>query len=209
MKFISITLSALVGLSAFALAAPQSATSVSPAEASQSAINTCIKKCNPGDVNCQAACQGLPTPDASAVDATTACDAACPQGNGSASDTAQYAACQAACVSSLYFTASHTSAYVMPTAATLSSDTGAATTTAAGAASTGATSAASGASGAAATGSSGTAGATNTASGTSGSPSGTSTSSTANASSTNSGANLAVNLPAAGIIGAFIALLAL
>lgn len=35
---------------------------------------------------------------------TTACAAACPQGDGTADETAAYASCQQACFSSLFFT---------------------------------------------------------------------------------------------------------
>lgn len=44
---------------------------------------------------------------------TTACAAACPQGDGTADETAAYARCQQACFSSLFFTAT---AVTKPTA---------------------------------------------------------------------------------------------
>ncbi|KAJ6257819.1 LOW QUALITY PROTEIN: hypothetical protein Dda_7608 [Drechslerella dactyloides] len=78
-------------------------------------ILLCIKKCNDGDVTCQAQCQGLPTPDEAAVDATHDCVAACPSSSGSDADNAAWAACQQKCVTNLYYTASNGPPKAAPT----------------------------------------------------------------------------------------------
>jgi len=148
MKFSTVVLSAVFGLSAMVAAIPQATTAASvaapPASVattpSQSTVDACLKACNPGDVYCQAGCEGIPTPDGSAVNATHNCIAACPKGSGSAADSAAFASCEANCVSSLYYTASSAwSTYTgpgLPAGITLSSSTvtttGVATTTATG-----------------------------------------------------------------------------
>ncbi len=60
------------------------------------------------DVCCQAKCVGVPCPSPSQANATTTCEAQCPQGNGTAADTDSYAKCQASCVSSYFLSASTT-----------------------------------------------------------------------------------------------------
>ncbi|KAL7946352.1 hypothetical protein V8C42DRAFT_320340 [Trichoderma barbatum] len=84
-------------------AAPASSVSLDPAQQSQ--IN-CLKACDAGDVNCQAHCIGVPSPDQSQVNATTACVAKCPQGNGSAAQTQVYKLCIDKCVNEHYFVTS-------------------------------------------------------------------------------------------------------
>ncbi|EEA21324.1 hypothetical protein TMatcc_009275 [Talaromyces marneffei ATCC 18224] len=66
----------------------------------------CANKCDPSDVCCNAACYEVPCPNNLMADETTNCAAACPQGNGTAEETAKYADCQQACFRSLFFTAS-------------------------------------------------------------------------------------------------------
>src|SRR5277367_477343 len=58
------------------------------------------------DICCQANCAKVPCPNPSQVNATTECAAKCPQGNGTAGDTAQYASCQSSCISSFFLTES-------------------------------------------------------------------------------------------------------
>ena len=43
------------------------------------------------------------SPNAAQANATTECAASCPQGNGTAGETEQYASCQSSCISSLFF----------------------------------------------------------------------------------------------------------
>ncbi|KAK6505434.1 hypothetical protein TWF481_007336 [Arthrobotrys musiformis] len=124
MKFIATAFTAVVGLSALAAARPQPDTitnapaAATPAgfDAAYSSTLSCINACGVGNVYCQAGCQGLPVPDAQALDATHDCVAACPPG-GDAEKNAAWAVCQQKCVSSLYYTASVPySSYVPPTA---------------------------------------------------------------------------------------------
>jgi len=56
------------------------------------------------DVCCQAACVNVPCPSQLQANATTECAAQCPQGNGTAAETEQYAECQSACISSYFLT---------------------------------------------------------------------------------------------------------
>ncbi|KAK3044029.1 hypothetical protein LTS18_002362, partial [Coniosporium uncinatum] len=65
-----------------------------------SPLRTCLNACAEGDVNCKAQCVGVPYPDEAAANRTTACVAACPQGNGTWAETDGYANCQKACFSS-------------------------------------------------------------------------------------------------------------
>lgn len=78
--------------------------------ASLSAQVRCLQSCGSADVCCQAKCVGVPCPSQLQANATTECAAQCPQGNGTASETQQYADCQASCISSYFLTASATSA---------------------------------------------------------------------------------------------------
>ncbi|RAO69396.1 uncharacterized protein BHQ10_005408 [Talaromyces amestolkiae] len=90
---------ALTGL--VALVASQDASSTTTSLTPQ---QSCATKCDPTDVCCNAACYQVPCPDNSMANETTECAAACPQGNGTADETAAYASCQQACFSSLFFT---------------------------------------------------------------------------------------------------------
>lgn len=130
MKFFATAITAVVGFSGLAAARPQDGTITSapavatPAtyDAAYSSTLSCISACGPGNVYCQAGCQGLPVPDKDALEATHDCVAACPPG-GDEEKNAAWAVCQQKCVSSFYYTASVPySSYVPPTAAGFSSD---------------------------------------------------------------------------------------
>ncbi|KEF54934.1 uncharacterized protein A1O9_09377 [Exophiala aquamarina CBS 119918] len=82
----------------------------------------CLQKCGSADVCCQAACVNVPCPSQLQANATTECAAQCPQGNGTAAETEQYAECQSACISSYFLTDTATA-----TAAPTGSATGTAT----------------------------------------------------------------------------------
>jgi len=99
MRFSAVILSA-VGFTAFAVATTTTSPVPTPTTSYSSTVNDCLNKCTVGDVNCQATCLGNPTPNESQVNDTTKCAAACKQGNGTADDTAKYAACQQACITS-------------------------------------------------------------------------------------------------------------
>ncbi|KAF3920904.1 hypothetical protein ABW21_db0208204 [Orbilia brochopaga] len=91
MKVATTLLSVVVGLAAAAtITEPPTGASavVVSVDPVQSSILGCIQKCAAGDVNCQAQCQGLPTPDETAVNATHNCVAACPSSSGSDADNA-------------------------------------------------------------------------------------------------------------------------
>lgn len=60
------------------------------------------------DVDCKAKCISVPSPDTQSVNSTTECVAACPQGNGTASDNLAYADCVNDCIGQYYFTSSGT-----------------------------------------------------------------------------------------------------
>ncbi|KAI1407496.1 hypothetical protein F5Y13DRAFT_174750 [Hypoxylon sp. FL1857] len=83
--------------------------SIDPAQTSaQAAILQCINACSPDDVNCQAKCIAVPSPDNSNVNKTTECVAACPQGNGTAADNLDYANCVNGCIAQYYYTSTGT-----------------------------------------------------------------------------------------------------
>ncbi|PTB43080.1 uncharacterized protein TrAFT101_001639 [Trichoderma asperellum] len=104
MRF-SVLLSGLFAVMAAAetTSAPATAVSMSPAQASQLA---CYKACPEGDVNCQAHCVAVPSPDGAQANATTQCVAKCPQGNGSAADTKAFGDCIQKCINNHYFVTS-------------------------------------------------------------------------------------------------------
>lgn len=101
MRFILST----VALALASLAAAQSSTTndASSTTTSVSPTQTCLNACAAGDVDCQAKCLGLPYPDGAQANATTSCEAGCPQGNGTEAETQAYASCLNACVSSYYY----------------------------------------------------------------------------------------------------------
>jgi len=88
---------------ALAVAAQTSTVSIDPAQASQAA---CLKKCDAGDVDCQAHCISVPSPNQSQANATNECVAKCPQGNGSAAQTNAYKNCIDQCVAQNFFVTS-------------------------------------------------------------------------------------------------------
>ncbi|KAI1214052.1 uncharacterized protein F4807DRAFT_112372 [Annulohypoxylon truncatum] len=83
--------------------------SIDPAQSSaQAAITDCLKACSADDVNCQAKCIAVPSPDTQNVNKTTDCVAACPQGNGTATDNLNYANCVNECIAQYYYTTTGT-----------------------------------------------------------------------------------------------------
>ncbi|OIW34392.1 hypothetical protein CONLIGDRAFT_2601 [Coniochaeta ligniaria NRRL 30616] len=114
MRFTTVLLSGLVAVATAqttttttptTLSTATSTTSESVAETSQSEIVKCIDACPAGDVGCTAKCIAVPNPDPAAVNATNTCVAACPQGNGTATDNLNYQNCVDACIGKYYFTA--------------------------------------------------------------------------------------------------------
>ncbi|KAK4895158.1 hypothetical protein LTR27_006767 [Elasticomyces elasticus] len=68
----------------------------------------CLTQCSPSDIACKARCVGVPNPSPAQIAATNKCEAACPQGNGTAVETQFYAACLQKCVDSFYFSGTGT-----------------------------------------------------------------------------------------------------
>ncbi|KAI0838981.1 hypothetical protein F5Y06DRAFT_36681 [Hypoxylon sp. FL0890] len=98
--------------------------SIDPAQTSaQAAIIQCINACAADDVDCQAKCIAVPSPDTANVNKTTECVAACPQGNGTAADNQNYANCVDGCIAQYYYTTTGT-----PNLATSSGASGSAST---------------------------------------------------------------------------------
>ena len=62
----------------------------------------CLQGCASGDVNCQAACVGSAHPNSVQVSETNDCIGKCPKGNGTYAESANYASCMQACISSYY-----------------------------------------------------------------------------------------------------------
>ncbi|KAK6958089.1 hypothetical protein Daesc_000882 [Daldinia eschscholtzii] len=84
---------------------PSVTVSIDPAQSSaQSAILDCLNACDASDVNCQAKCIAVPSPDNQNVNQTTECVAECPQGNGTASDNQAYADCVNGCIAQYFYT---------------------------------------------------------------------------------------------------------
>ncbi|OTB16050.1 hypothetical protein K445DRAFT_106577 [Daldinia sp. EC12] len=84
---------------------PSVTVSIDPAQSSaQSAILDCLNACDASDVNCQAKCIAVPSPDNQNVNQTTECVAECPQGKGSASDNQAYADCVNGCIAQYFYT---------------------------------------------------------------------------------------------------------
>ncbi|KAL7923986.1 hypothetical protein ACQKWADRAFT_288462 [Trichoderma austrokoningii] len=105
MRF-SVVISGLFAVMAAAestASAPATSVSLSPAQASQMA---CYKACPEGDVNCQAHCVAVPSPDGAQVNATTQCVANCPQGKGTAADNKAFGDCIDKCINNHYFVTS-------------------------------------------------------------------------------------------------------
>jgi len=215
MQFSKIALSIVFG-SALVAAIPQATTAIesttvttgAPAstvsvDSAQASTYACIKACNPGDVYCQAKCENIPTPDGTAVNATYDCTAACPKGSGSDADNAAWAQCQQACISSYYLTASTSyTAYLPPVATyTRTFDTTTETQTIGLGAST--TSSAQEAS------AQSTASGTDTGSAATGTGTESPTSSASAKATGNAGVAITMNMPVAGVLGLFLAALAL
>ncbi|KAK3906810.1 hypothetical protein C8A05DRAFT_29357 [Staphylotrichum tortipilum] len=110
MRFTSIL--ATAGFALLASAAG-TATTVAPAtsvdaasaaaSSAQASILACLNACKAGEVGCTSKCIAVPNPNEAQVNATNTCVAACPQGNGSASETAKYSDCVQGCISANYF----------------------------------------------------------------------------------------------------------
>ncbi|KAK5724320.1 hypothetical protein LTR15_004365 [Elasticomyces elasticus] len=84
----------------------------------------CLTKCSPEDIACKARCVGVPNPNAAPIAATNKCEAACPQGNGTAAQTQFYAACMQKCVDSFYFSGTGTIAAGITATATTTTTSG-------------------------------------------------------------------------------------
>ena len=96
---------AILAFAAGVLALPQESASITSAPAAKPSLSptiSCIQNCDPADVTCQAACQGIARPNSSQAAATNECAAKCDQGDGSKADTDAYAKCQADCFASLF-----------------------------------------------------------------------------------------------------------
>jgi len=87
-----------------AVAVAQSATT--SANAPESSVHTCLNNCKGGDVNCQAHCITVPSPNTQNIENTDKCVAACPQGNGSPAETDKYSACVQSCIKQNYYVSS-------------------------------------------------------------------------------------------------------
>ncbi|KAI0172332.1 hypothetical protein GGR52DRAFT_464990 [Hypoxylon sp. FL1284] len=79
-----------------------------PENSAQAAMLACLNACDPADVNCQAKCIAVPSPDTQNVNSTIDCAAACPQGNGTAEDNDRFADCVNDCIGQYYFTSTGT-----------------------------------------------------------------------------------------------------
>lgn len=90
-------------LAAAVQATPQGTTSAPAPTVSETPQQICLGKCNPGDVNCQAACITVPAPNQSMANDTHDCAAKCNQGSGSPADTQAYANCVQGCISSFFY----------------------------------------------------------------------------------------------------------
>jgi len=147
MKVATILLSTLIAVASANVAPRQDSSTSSVATTTSASLTpqaTCLAACQPGDVNCQAACVGTAHPNSAQANQTNECAAKCPQGDGSTSDSDKYASCVSACISSHF-----------PTSQTVGAASGATGTVASNpAAATGTGSAASGASSATGTGAS-------------------------------------------------------
>jgi len=108
MKYSTIIISLIAG----AIAAPQEASTITPAPASAASANltpqqSCAVACPAGDVTCQAQCLGIARPNSSQVVETNECAAKCDQGDGTPEATDKYSKCVQGCISS-YFPSSQT-----------------------------------------------------------------------------------------------------
>ncbi|KAI1754993.1 hypothetical protein F4782DRAFT_489592 [Xylaria castorea] len=113
MRFASFIVAGLFAVAASAQSstttAASSSVSADPAQSSAaSALEQCLASCSPDDTKCRADCVAVPSPDVQSVNATTACVAACPQGNGTAADNEAYANCVQGCIAQYYYTSTGT-----------------------------------------------------------------------------------------------------
>ncbi|WQF77936.1 hypothetical protein CDEST_02950 [Colletotrichum destructivum] len=109
MRFTSIIVTGALAILASAQATSTS-TAVSAASSEQAVITECLKGCPATDVNCQSKCISVPNPNESQVNQTTACVAACDQGDGSPEDTQKYSDCSQNCIKQYFFSAGGTPA---------------------------------------------------------------------------------------------------
>ncbi|KAI1336452.1 hypothetical protein F5Y15DRAFT_394742 [Xylariaceae sp. FL0016] len=78
------------------------------ASSAAAATQQCLDNCDPSDNSCRASCIAVPSPDNQNVNATTECVAACPQGNGTTTDNANYADCVDGCIAQYYYASTGT-----------------------------------------------------------------------------------------------------
>ncbi|TLS28484.1 hypothetical protein PpBr36_01129 [Pyricularia pennisetigena] len=74
----------------------------------QSSALACLEKCSASDVNCRAACNGVPFPNDGQVNSTTQCVADCSKqyGNGTEADNARFIKCSGDCIGKNYWSPS-------------------------------------------------------------------------------------------------------
>lgn len=79
-------------------------TTVVITESSEAArITECLADCGEADVNCKAACVGVPSPNDDQANDNTACATECDQGDGSPEDTEAFGNCLLKCRGEHYF----------------------------------------------------------------------------------------------------------
>lgn len=102
MKFSTVLFA--FGLVAVASAQTKSSSALQPVETSSytPAQQKCMSGCN-NDLNCIAECFGNPAPTEDMVHRTTKCMGDCKQGDGTAEQTAKYAACQQKCIADQFY----------------------------------------------------------------------------------------------------------
>ncbi|RYO98543.1 hypothetical protein DL764_007050 [Monosporascus ibericus] len=87
---------------------PTTTRELTPEESLQAEVVECVEACDDDDVNCQANCITVPSPDEGAVNDTTACVADCPQGNGTEEDNEAYGECVQSCIADNFMTTTFT-----------------------------------------------------------------------------------------------------
>ncbi|KAI0966934.1 hypothetical protein F4678DRAFT_262691 [Xylaria arbuscula] len=113
MRFTSFVVAGLFAVAASAQTSTTTADSTSvsddPAQSSAaSQVEQCLASCDDSDTKCRANCIAVPSPDTQNVNATTACVAACPQGNGTAAENQAYSDCVQQCIGEYYYTTTGT-----------------------------------------------------------------------------------------------------
>ncbi|KAK2065904.1 hypothetical protein LY76DRAFT_136713 [Colletotrichum caudatum] len=156
MRFTSIIVTGALAILASAQSttlATSTSTAASAASSEQAAIANCLKACSATDVGCQSKCISVPNPNESQVNQTTACVAACPQGDGSAEQTQKYADCSQKCINQYFYSSGGSPAATGGSGSGSGSGSGATAATAigSGAAATGSASRTAGATGASGT----------------------------------------------------------